>query len=380
MRILMITGIFPPDIGGPATYVPHMAGALTQQGHTVTVVTLSECTDMDDDAYPFQVVRLPRHQRQPWRWLRTMALLVRLGREVDVLYVNGLALEATVANFILRKPMVLKVVGDLAWERASNWGWVTEDFENFQQKQAGLKVELIKALRAWWTRQADRIIVPSRYLAGWVARWGTPEEKISVIYNTVETEGQIAPTTVPLSTRHKVVTVSRLVPWKRVGHIITAITQLEQVGLIIVGDGPERQRLEDQVRASGVAERVYFAGSRSKTETLSFMAACDLFVLNSTYEGFPHVVLEAMNLGLPVVATAVGGTPEVVQDGSNGRLIPPTDAAALVAALSSFFSFPSERQRLVEGVRRTTARFRPASMMKETMRVLEAVAHAGAVS
>jgi glycosyltransferase involved in cell wall biosynthesis len=276
--------------------------------------------------------------------------------------------------------MVLKVVGDLAWERASNWGWVTEDFENFQQKQAGLKVELIKALRAWWTRQADRIIVPSRYLAGWVARWGTPEEKISVIYNTVETEGQIAPTTVPLSTRHKVVTVSRLVPWKRVGHIITAITQLEQVGLIIVGDGPERQRLEDQVRASGVAERVYFAGSRSKTETLSFMAACDLFVLNSTYEGFPHVVLEAMNLGLPVVATAVGGTPEVVQDGSNGRLIPPTDAAALVAALSSFFSFPSERQRLVEGVRRTTARFRPASMMKETMRVLEAVAHAGAVS
>ena len=70
-----------------------------------------------------------------------------------------------------------------------------------------------------------------------------------------------------------------------------------------------------------LSDRVYFAGQRNKEETFALMAACDLFVLNSSYEGFPHVVLEAMCAGLPVVATEVGGTPELVRDGENGLLI-----------------------------------------------------------
>jgi glycosyltransferase involved in cell wall biosynthesis len=78
--------------------------------------------------------------------------------------------------------------------------------------------------------------------------------------------------------------------------------------LVIVGDGPERARLEALAQTNQVIDRVYFAGQRSKAETFGLMAGCDLFVLNSTYEGFPHVVLEAMSVGLPVVATAVGRT------------------------------------------------------------------------
>ena len=87
------------------------------------------------------------------------------------------------------------------------------------------------------------------------------------------------------------------------------------IGLVIVGDGSERKRLEGVANTLDVADRVYFAGQASQAETIRLMAACDFFVLNSTHEGLPHVVLEAMSLGLPVVATAVGGTPEVVCDG-----------------------------------------------------------------
>ena len=100
------------------------------------------------------------------------------------------------------------------------------------------------------------------------------------------------------------------------------------------------------------------------------MAACDFFVLNSTHEGLPYVVLEAMSVGLPVVATAVGGTPEVVCDRENGRLIAPADDDALVQVLSQLVSFPGERQRLARGSHKTVAQFGFRSLVEATEAVL----------
>jgi glycosyltransferase involved in cell wall biosynthesis len=125
-----------------------------------------------------------------------------------------------------------------------------------------------------------------------------------------------------------------LVPWKCVDMVIEALVSCPDIGLVIVGDGSERQRLEGFANTLNVADRVYFAGQARQAEAIHLMAACDFFVLNSTYEGLPHVVLEAMSLGLPVVATAVGGTPEVICEGDNGRLITPADDDALVRVLS----------------------------------------------
>jgi len=350
VRILIVTGIFPPDIGGPATYVPQIAEGLAQRGHAVTVVTLSDRLDHEDGVYPFQVIRLPRRAFKPWRMGRTVLVLLRLGRRADVLFVNGLALESVLANFVLRKPLVMKVVGDLAWERATGRGWTADDFETFQKRRYGLRVELLKALRSWWTRRADRVIVPSRYLARWVESWGVPKDRLVVIYNAVELVDGVEPLPVPLKTPVKAITVGRLVPWKRVDGLIEALREIPELGLVIVGDGPERPRLERIVQELGISDRVYFAGQRSKTETLSLMAACDFFVLNSTYEGHPHAVLEAMALGLPVVATAVGGTPEVVRDGETGVLVPGR-YGALGASLSALARDPALRRRLGRAAR-----------------------------
>lgn len=320
--MLIVTGIFPPDIGGPATYVPQIAEGLAQRGHAVTVVTLSDRLDHDDGVYPFRVIRLPRRAFRPWRMGRTVLALLRLGRRADVLFVNGLALESVLANFVLRKPLVMKVVGDLAWERAAGQGWTADDFETFQKRRYGLRIELLKALRSWWTRRADRVIVPSSYLAQWVEGWGVPKDRLVLIYNAVEPRDGVEPLPVPLKTPIKAVTVGRLIPLKRVDGLLEALKELPDLGLVVVGDGPERPRLERLARDLGVSDRVYFAGQRSKKEALGLMAACDLFVLNSAHEGLPYVVLEAMALGLPVVATAVGGTPEVVRDGETGLLVP----------------------------------------------------------
>jgi len=281
-------------------------------------------------------------------------------------------MEAILANLLLRKRLVQKVVGDWAWERATNRGWVKDHFEAFQKKRYIAKIEILKALRAWWHRQADRILVPSDYLARWIVQCGVPKEKIAVVYNAVEPIDSIQPSPVPFATclKLRVVTVGRLVPLKQVDQIIQAIAQCNGVGLVIVGDGPEHGRLENLVRTCGLADRVYFAGRRSKAETFSLMAGCDLFILNSTHEGFPHVVLEAMSLGLPVVATAVGGTSEVVQNGENGLLIPPMADELLSQTLLHLVTFPEERQRMASRARHSMERFCPMAMIEGTENVL----------
>jgi glycosyltransferase involved in cell wall biosynthesis len=390
MNVLMITGIFPPDIGGPATYVPEISRELVKRGHKVTMVTLSDGLDHDDRSYVFRVRRIRRSLFKPLRFLLTVVRILQEGRRAQVLYVNGLYVEAVLANFFLRKALVQKIVGDWAWERATNKGWVEESFEEFQKRKYGLKLEFVKTLRSVSARRADTVIVPSQFLARAVENWGVPEKKIAVIYNSVEPvspspfEGEgkgaglsslagLRPVS-PLSTRFKVVTVGRLVPWKHVDRLIEAVTKCEDTGLVIVGDGPERRRLEDIVLKNQLTERVYFAGQRSKEETFALMAGCDLFVLNSSYEGFPHVVLEAMGAGLPVVATAVGGTPELVRDGENGLLVSPNANGALSKTLKRLVASSEERLRLVAGARETTQRFRRSAMIEATEAALRASA------
>lgn len=351
MRILIITGIFPPDIGGPATYVPQIAGGLSVRGHEVTVLTLSDQLYHQDSDYPFMVLRLPRKVAKPWRQFLTISQILRLGRSADILFVNGLALEAVLANKVLRKPLVIKVVGDLIWERAHTFGWIKDDFETFQQKRYSLKIETLKALRSWWTRQADQVIVPSLYLAGWIQRWGLPPERVAVIYNAVEPAYAILPLPVPLETPIKVVTVGRFVRWKRLDRIFASVAKIPNLGLIIIGDGPERLRLVQLAASMGISERVYFSGQRDHEETLRLMAAADLFLLNSTYEGLPHVVLEAMALGLPVVATAVGGTPELIKNGETGILIKMDDDGSLLSTLERLIKDFEWRRRLGESAR-----------------------------
>jgi glycosyltransferase involved in cell wall biosynthesis len=377
MKLLVTTGIFPPDIGGPATYVPEIAKALTQRGHEVRVLTTSEPEHLahDDREYPFPVVRMNRRVnlwRRPGDYIQQIR---HYGSDVDAIYANGIFWETALANRRLHKPLVIKVVGDPAWERATNRGWVQDNFEEFQQQGYSLKVEVLKWMRSWSVRQADRIIVPSGYLARSVAGWGVDQDKISVIYNAVKQFPEIHPANIPLATPIKVVTVGRLVPWKQVDKILEAIAPFREVGLTAIGDGPERGRLEQLAERLEMGDRVYFAGQRTQAEMLALMAASDLFVLYSTYEGLPHVVLEAMTVGLPVVASAVGGTPELVRDGENGRLTDSQNHHALGKILAELIESRSQRQQLAEGAKRTIAEFSLQKMVGDCATLLETYNH-----
>ncbi|ABK43112.1 glycosyl transferase, group 1 [Magnetococcus marinus MC-1] len=147
--------------------------------------------------------------------------------------------------------------------------------------------------------------------------------------------------------------VGRLWPVKDQANLLTALALLQQQGrlgglrLVLVGDGPQRGALEQQVSASGLATVVRFLGTQFDVAPL--MAAADLLVLPSLAEGTPLTVLEAMACGVPVVATAVGGVPALLQAGQQGALLPPGDAPALAEALQPYGVVSAKAWRRAQG-------------------------------
>jgi glycosyltransferase involved in cell wall biosynthesis len=147
--------------------------------------------------------------------------------------------------------------------------------------------------------------------------------------------------------------VGSLAREKRVHRLIEAVKgaqrRVTDLYLWIVGDGPLRAELERQVEDAGMGDVVRFFGARD--EVASYVAAADLLALVSDTEGVPGVVLEAGYLGLPVVATRVGGVPECVHDGETGLLVPAGDHDALVAALTRLAEDVELRRRLGQRAR-----------------------------
>jgi glycosyltransferase involved in cell wall biosynthesis len=374
MRILITSDIFPPDVGGPATYVPHIAAELTRHGHQVTVMTYSLVQSYaGDGSYPFPVVRVsaapPRWRRFP----RTLSAILAHARNADIIYANGLVTESVLANYVLHKPIVAKVVGDLAWERSRDKGWIHDDIEHFQTARYSPKVELMRWRRNLSYGRMDCIIVPSRYLKEMLLLyWRLPASRVQVVYNSFEATGQgLAPAVIGLPVTFKLVTVCRLTGWKGVDGLIQALPALgPDVGLVIVGDGPLYADLVALAQRLGVDGRVRFTGTVPKEQVSAYLRACDAFVLNSTYEGMPHVILEAMAAGCPVVATAVGGTGEIIEDGVNGLLVPPGEPLALQQVLLRMLNNPTERLNMVQKAQDSLGRFSPAVMVERTENVI----------
>jgi len=370
MKVLIITGVFPPDIGGPASYVPKISEEIAKRGQRVTIITLSDVPSYNDN-YNFDVVRIPRKSFKPIRFLKTILAIVRHCIRADLLFVNGLALEATIANYFLRKPLVQKVVGDFAWERASNKGWMDDNLEEFQRKRYSLKIEALKKLRSFWVRKSNLIIVPSLYMRKIVKEWGIDESKITVINNSLDELSYDNSIELPEFNGFTMITIGRLISLKKIDTLIRAIAELPNCRLIIVGDGPEEQNLKNITRELGINSRVIFTGRVPRKKALSYLKSADLFIQTSIHETFPHVILEAMQIGVPVIATKVGGITEIVDDAVTGLLVEPNNNEQLKEALELLIKGEELRNKLVNNAKEKVKKFSLNIMIEEILKVFE---------
>lgn len=379
--ILIATGIFPPDIGGPATYAYYLADRLVKDGWSVSVVTYSDLFK-NDQALPFKLTTVWRG----WpRGIRHLIFLFKLfigAKSVKTIYaLNGVSvgLPARLIAAIRRKKLVARIVGDSAWEYAANNKETSMLMADYQNEKKSSKAESLHRNQVATCNKADSVIVPSKFLADVVAGWGVNSNKIKVIYNGVEAfnisqtkEEARKKLGIPGSI---ILSYGRLVPWKGFRMLIKIMPKILEINqfmrLVIVGDGPEYKSLKTIVSNMGLDRKVYIVGRKSRKEMEDYMSAADMFVLNTGYEGFSHQILEAMSAGVPVITTPVGGNKEIMRQGENGLIVKYNDEFNLIEAIRTIHNNSDIREEFIKNGKESVAEYSFERMYSETVSVLK---------
>jgi glycosyltransferase involved in cell wall biosynthesis len=367
-RLGIASGIFHPEPGGPATYLREILPELQALGWDVRVVAFSDRPDALGEPYP--VTRVVR-QSLPVRTLRYGLAARPLLAWADLVYVHTLGLPLWGSR---RARRVVKIVGDPAWERAIRRGWIapTEDIDAYQQRRYGLAANVDRARLRREASRYDAVIVPSQYLERMVVGWGVPAERVRVIYNALSPElrtpalpRDAARAELGLPDGPLVLTVGRVLPWKGVDHLISALDAAPDVRLVVAGDGPALAAARAQAARARAGDRVLFLGRVARDRIALYMRAADYVALYSGYEGLSHTLLESLRVGTPVIASDKGGNPEVVRHGVNGLLVPYVNVEALAAALREAFA-PGLRERLAAQHGAGGERFTYSTLLAQT--------------
>ena len=361
-KLFVASGIFHPEPGGPATYLRSLLPTLQAAGWQLRVLTYGADKDF---TYPYPVQRIARSVYPLRRARYGIAAAGRLAW-ADLVYAQTIDLPLWGGQ---GKPRVIKIVGDQAWERCVRRRWIPSDMlvEAFQTHAGDARVRWQKRSRSRQVAAMDAVIVPSRYLKRMVSGWGVQPDRIHVIYNALP---QPPRSPQPRSSmradlgwddRPTLLTVGRLQPWKGIDHVISALEALPDIRLIVVGDGPDRARLERM--AASITDRVVFTGVLPQARVHQLMAAADAFALYSGYEGLAHTLLESLQLGTPVLASDVGGNAEIVRHEENGLLVPHVDVDALRSGIQRLLD---RRAQYAAGAGSGLERFRFDVMVRQT--------------
>jgi glycosyltransferase involved in cell wall biosynthesis len=318
MKILLATGIYPPEIGGPATFVYSLTRAWAAQGMAPQVVTYGDAQTETSSEFAVTVVSRRggiffRHMRYAWQ-------VYRLARRVDIVFLQGAVsagFPGLIAARLARVPTVMRIPGDYAWEMYTQQPTSPPELlDVFVTHRHHGRIRLLEWMERWSVRHVKALVTPSRYLKSIVTRWGAPERAISVIYNSIsplpETRSREELRRI-FGCEEKIVvlTVVRAVPWKGVPFLVEVLATFPaNVILVVVGDGPALQAWKHLAEDGGVADRCRFVGRLGREQVAEWYRAADVFALASQYEGFPHVVYEAVAAGLPCVVSEFGGNPE----------------------------------------------------------------------
>jgi glycogen synthase len=363
-HVLRLCSVFEPQrvdgraarydpIGGMQNHTATLTRCLDTQGHVQTVVTSRLAarrgvTRLGRSAVVHRTgLPVPR-LRQLWALDALRVVLRRPARPLDVVHAHQGEDLATLplARLAARRhhcPLVVTVhcsVGHTLTGR-------------------GPRTRLLRALGGWVERsalrRADAVVVLTDRTAATLVVDGVPAGRVHTIpsgFDPFLFAGG-SPDAFPGLGRPRIGYVGRLAPQKRADRLVEAFRRMrEPASLVVVGDGPDRE--EVQTLAAGLP-RTHVTGFVEHTAVPAVLAALDVLVLPSAYEEMGSVLTEALASGLPVVASDVGGIPEVVRHGETGLLVPPGDVDALAAALDRLAADPGLRARLSAGARARAA-------------------------
>lgn len=377
MKIILATPLYPPEIGGPATYIKELAERLRNK-HEISIVAYANTGETIPGT---KLVTVSKRRPLPIRLVEYLVTLFRESKNADVIYAqNAMAagLPAIIVGKFRNIPVVIKFVGDEAWERATQFRMTTKQLEDFLEKPEGnLRIRLIMLLQGFVLRRADVVTTPSQYLGEAIIRtYGINKKKVITNYNAAE-KTEI----VPFETKivlHQLVVTARLVKWKGIDGVIRAIAILKKefpdVHLLVAGDGPEESNLKELSKELQLIKNVTFLGRISRAETWHIRKKSEVYVLNSSYEGLPHTALTSFVAEIVVVATDIPGTNEAVYHEKTGLLVKLGSDEELAGSIARLLKDRELRQRLIEGAKRIVSeKFSWEAHLKTLNEILESI-------
>lgn len=309
MKAVLISGIYFPDIGGPATYIPSLAQALTNRGYEVSVISLTDHLDTERPEEPWKRIFVPRKMNKISRSYRLFREIRSEAKKSSLVFSNGLFPETALALLGLECKATAKIVGDPVWERVQNNEGTRYSIDEFAGKITGIKSLIHRKLMNLALNQFTNLTAPSESLSRNIRDWGI-QKKVKVIPNGVKCLECFDTTK-----EFDVISLSRLVNWKRIDVLIQACA-LANLKLAIVGEGPERNNLE---KIASLTEcDVTFFGHKNRRDAQEILGKSSIFALLSSYEGLSFALVEAMMLGKKILVSDAPGNLGVINDGIEG--------------------------------------------------------------
>lgn len=306
MQIVLATGIYPPSIGGPATYVQKLAKALTDMYDRVTVVTFAPSGPIAD--VPWKVVTVPRGGGPLVRWIRYARVLRREAADADVVEAfSTVSVGIPLRLARLKKPKkILRLGGDFFWERYTD----LRGKKTLRQWYAANPP--FARLLGWILGTFDHIVFSTWFQEQLYRRAFPKLPRHSVIENALPEGGAT------LHARHdplRLLFLGRFVRFKNLSPLLHAVSNLPHLTLTLLGKGPASRELSALAQRLRLKGRLTFLPPVSGEEKEKVMREHDLLVLPSLTEISPHAALEARACGLPVLLTEETGLGEELRSG-----------------------------------------------------------------
>ncbi len=309
LRLLLATGIYPPDIGGPATYTRELMRLLPSRRVAVRILTYS---DEGSDRSNERVIKVNRRQGLFFRYWEYFWQVLRDTANEDIVYAHDLVsvgLPCAIAKtFRPRFKLVFRLGGDFLWEKAYNNGWTDKSLARYYAQPKNIWENIYLWIYEFVLSSADHIVFSTEWQKNiYQKQFKLSDEKISVIKNAFP---NIILPLVKKETNKKqkeIIFAGRLVAVKNIQRLIDAVGQIDSVYLSVIGDGPDKFYLENYVQEANLSERIKFFPSLKKEDLFSRLLSCFLVAVPMISEISPNVVYECIKLGVPTVVSKESG-------------------------------------------------------------------------
>lgn len=352
-NILIITPIYPPDIGGPASYVSNLIEKLPR-GVNSKVITFAKKESIIK-IQESRIIKISLNPNPVSRQFKLFKAILKQLSWADICYAQGTLTVGLATLFsckLKNKPYIIKYVGDEVWEEYQTCGGklgLEEFLKTVISSSLHQRINILEylinkikySLSKIILKNAREVITPGKYL----------QEVLRIYYqiNSLNIPNAIEISEIQ-NTKYKkqntIVCIGRLVPWKNIDLVVEAFKIINKRNerknpyhLMIIGDGPEMPDLKSKVNQLELNSSVTFTGKLSKAETQQHMIEAEFIVLYSSYEGLSHALLEAMISKTKIVASNIKANSDLLEDGKLGKLVELNDPEKLAQEI--IVSYPS---------------------------------------